>query len=192
MCAGELFVVLDLGSGTLKFKAAHRRLDDGRPHQVALRQDGVHGVVRVDDDERRYVVSGLAGPSTLDLEDHLYVGGLSPHWWRHASSLPADLWTAVWRRGFVGCLGDLVVDSSRINLVREGRDQEVIGLVDRCQAPDTTTSVPCASQPCLHNGHCVDGWRRFVCDCTMTGYHGTVCQHGIYRPCTLADFSVSK
>jgi len=77
---GELYVVLDLGSGTLKFKAAHRRLDDGQPHQVSLRQDGVHGLVRVDGDERRYVVSGLAGPSTLDLEDHLYVGGLSRDW----------------------------------------------------------------------------------------------------------------
>jgi len=73
-------VVLDLGSGTLKFKAAHRRLDDGQPHQVSLRQDGVHGLVRVNGDERRYVVSGLAGPSTLDLKDRLYVGGLSPGW----------------------------------------------------------------------------------------------------------------
>ena len=70
-------MVLDLGSGTLKLKAAHRRLDDSQPHQVSLRQDGVHGVVRVDDDERRYVVAGLhAGPSSLDLDDRLYVGGL--------------------------------------------------------------------------------------------------------------------
>jgi len=49
----------------------------GQRHQVSLRQDGVHGVVRVDDDERRYVVAGLhAGPSSLDLDDRLYVGGL--------------------------------------------------------------------------------------------------------------------
>ena len=68
--------MLDLGSGTLKLKAVHRRLDDGQPHQVALRQDGAHGVVRVDHDERRYVVSGLDSPSaTLDLQDRLTCRG---------------------------------------------------------------------------------------------------------------------
>jgi len=173
--AGELYVVLDLGSGTLKLKAAHRRLDDGQPHHVSVVQDEVHGVVRVDDDERRYVVAGVAGPSSLDLEDHLYVGGLGSDWPRHASSLPVGLWTAVWRRGFVGCLSDLVVDSRRVNLVKVGRDQEVIGLSDHCELAATS---PCSSHPCLHDGRCVDGWNRFVCDCTTTGYRGTTCQHG--------------
>lgn len=168
-------MVLDLGSGTLKFKAAHRRLDDGQPHQVSVRQNGVHGVVTVDDDERRYMVAGLTGPSTLDLQHHLYVGGLSRQWLQHASSLPVGLWMAVWRRGFVGCLSDLVVDSDRVNLVKVGRDQEVMGLKDHCQAPSTSL---CSSHPCLHNGHCVDGWNRYICDCTMTGYLGPVCQHG--------------
>ena len=168
-------MVLDLGSGTLKLKAAHRRVDDGQPHHVSLRQDGEHGVVRVDDDERQYVVAGLDGHSTLDLEDRLYVGGLSPDWSRQASSLPGDMWTAVWRRGFVGCMSDLVVDSSRVDLVKVGRDQEAIGLGDHCQAP---SSSACASHPCLHNGRCIDGWNRYICDCTMTGYRGPVCQHG--------------
>ena len=175
LCAGMLYVVLDLGSGTLKLKAAHHRVDDGEPHQVSLSQNGVDGVVRVDDEERRYVVAGLAGPSSLNLEDRLYVGGLSREWSRHASSLPVDMWTAVWRRGFVGCMSDLVVDASRVNLVKVGRDQEVMGLTEHCQAPATS---PCASRPCLHNGRCVDGWNRYVCDCTMTGYRGSVCQHG--------------
>ena len=168
-------MVLDLGSGTLKLKAAHHRVDDGEPHQVSLRQDGVHGVVRVDDDERRYVVTGLTGPSTLDLEDRLYVGGLSPQWLQHASSLPVDLWTAVWRRGFVGCMSDVVVDSGRVDLIKVGRDQEVMGLKDSCRAPSTSA---CTSHPCLHCGLCVDGWNRYICDCSVTGYYGSVCQHG--------------
>jgi len=168
---GELYVVLDLGSGTLKLKAAHRRLDDGHPHRVSLSQDGIHGVVRVDDDERRYVVAGMVGPSTLDLVDRLYVGGLSSNW----SRLPVDMWTAEWRRGFVGCMSDLVVNSERVDLVKVGRDQEVLGLIEHCESPAVSA---CASRPCLHNGRCVDGWNRFTCDCTMTGYRGTSCQHG--------------
>jgi len=121
------------------------------------------------------VVAGLSGPSTLDLDSPLYVGGLSPQWSQHASSLPVDLWTAVWRRGFVGCVSDLVVNSARVNLVQVGRDQEVMGLIDHCETPSRSA---CDSQPCLHKGRCVDGWNRYLCDCTMTGYHGSVCQHG--------------
>jgi len=52
-------VVLDLGSGTLKLKAAHRRLDDSQPHQVSLRQDGQrhhsHQVLLRQDDQRHQV-----------------------------------------------------------------------------------------------------------------------------------------
>jgi len=173
--AGMLYVVLDLGSGTLKLKAAHRRVDDGQPHRVSVRQDAVNGMVRVDDEERRYVVTGQTSPSTLDLENYLYVGGLSHQWTQHASSLPVDMWTVDWRRGYVGCMSDLVVDSGRVNLVKVGRDQEVMGLADQCQAP---AASPCASQPCLHNGQCINGWNRYVCDCTMTGYRGSYCQHG--------------
>jgi len=70
------------------------------------------------------------------------------------------------------------------------RDQEVMGLSDRCQAPDT---APCSSHPCLHSGQCVDGWNRYICDCTMTGYIGTVCQHGTsHRPTASATSHANK
>jgi len=47
-------------------------------------------------------------------------------------------------------LSDLVVDSSRVNLVREGRDQEVMGLTDRCLSTDESL---CSSHPCLAREH---------------------------------------
>jgi len=47
-------------------------------------------------------------------------------------------------------LSDLVVDSSRVNLVREGRDQEVMGLTDRCLSTDESL---CSSHPCLVREH---------------------------------------
>ncbi|GFO35586.1 neurexin [Plakobranchus ocellatus] len=34
----------------------------------------------------------------------------------------------------------------------------------------------CSSQPCIHQGKCVEGWNRFTCDCRATGYTGSVCQ----------------
>ena len=34
----------------------------------------------------------------------------------------------------------------------------------------------CESQPCFHNGTCVDGVNMFTCDCTGTGFEGLICQ----------------
>lgn len=30
--------------------------------------------------------------------------------------------------------------------------------------------------PCLNNGHCIDGINKFTCDCNGTGYHGKFCE----------------
>lgn len=39
----------------------------------------------------------------------------------------------------------------------------------------------CPSQPCMHGGHCVEGWNRFHCDCTGTSYIGPTCGKGAYK-----------
>jgi hypothetical protein len=30
--------------------------------------------------------------------------------------------------------------------------------------------------PCMNNGHCIDGINSFTCDCAGTGYHGNLCE----------------
>ena len=46
----------------------------------------------------------------------------------------------------------------------------------------------CESQPCLHDGVCIDQLGAFKCDCTNTGFTGAVCQLNINEcesnPCT--------
>lgn len=37
----------------------------------------------------------------------------------------------------------------------------------------------CVSQPCNHNGRCIDELGGFHCDCTSTGYTGDYCQINI-------------
>lgn len=46
----------------------------------------------------------------------------------------------------------------------------------------------CESQPCLNDGTCIDEIGGFKCNCTDTGYSGTLCQNNIDecvidRPC---------
>lgn len=38
----------------------------------------------------------------------------------------------------------------------------------------------CPSQPCMHGGHCLEGWNRFHCDCTSTPFTGPTCGKGKY------------
>ena len=35
--------------------------------------------------------------------------------------------------------------------------------------------VQCTSGRCMHDGRCSEGWNRFNCDCSQTGYVGPVC-----------------
>lgn len=37
----------------------------------------------------------------------------------------------------------------------------------------------CASEPCLNNGQCIDQVDSFRCNCTGTGYSGTLCQDNV-------------
>ena len=167
----------------MKLKAIHYRVDDGRPHHVSLVHDGIKGIVSVDGKERRYVVAGYQSEQ-LRLDDHLYLGGFNvdKHHRRGAGvgvgSLPQELWSAVRGVGYVGCVQDFSLNGERVNLVALARDQEVVGLAEFCRQPSTSA---CLSYPCLHNGACRDGWNRFVCDCTATGYRGSVCRLGKQR-----------
>jgi len=192
------------------------RVDDGRSHQVSLAVDGVHCSVAVDGRDRQYVIPASTSPSStessaanrLDLVGSLYLGGLSTasnaivsssHHDRHYEAtvtatdhgaFPVEMWTPVWRRGYVGCIRDLAINSERVDVMMLGRDQDVFGLVDHCRRSvpvgvggvTMATSVStCASSPCYHNGRCYDGWNRYVCDCSATGYRGHDCRQREFK-----------
>uniref|UniRef100_A0A3Q2R3U4 EGF-like domain-containing protein n=1 Tax=Fundulus heteroclitus TaxID=8078 RepID=A0A3Q2R3U4_FUNHE len=36
----------------------------------------------------------------------------------------------------------------------------------------------CSSAPCGNGGLCKEGWNRYICDCTGTGFLGTNCEIG--------------
>lgn len=45
----------------------------------------------------------------------------------------------------------------------------------------------CESQPCENGGRCIDGVGAFQCDCSDTGYAGTLCQNNIDECMTLLN-----
>lgn len=112
----------------------------------------------------------------LDLDGSVYLGGLPGEW--QGLPLPPDVWSAPLRLGFVGCVRDLFVDGQSRDLRRLAELQSAPGVSSFCTRE---THRRCVGEPCMHGGHCAEGWNRHICDCTGTGYLGANCETGRKR-----------
>ncbi|KAH7942543.1 hypothetical protein HPB49_025033 [Dermacentor silvarum] len=150
-----------------------RRLDDGHWHQVQVARTDRAGTLTVDETVSEFVAPGNS--KQLDVEGPLFVGGVGTTA-RDDTPLPAALWSGSLRLGFVGCLRDLVVGGAAVDLASYAQRQDSGAVRASCHR--SAGPPPCASQPCLHGGRCVEGWNRFVCDCDHTPFTGPVCAKG--------------
>ncbi|XP_037079238.1 neurexin-1a-like [Pollicipes pollicipes] len=168
LLAGNVWVHVDLGSGAVRVRATNRRVDDGLWHDVAVIRDGRKGRVTVDGTAFDFATPG--SHNRLDLEGALYVGGLGAD--HDRVRVPAQVWSGTRRLGYVGCLRDLVINGSVIDVAKYARRQDSGGSVlTECHSGPPQ----CDSQPCMNGGQCSDGWNRFICDCTMTSFTGGTC-----------------
>ncbi|TMS12319.1 Neurexin-3b, partial [Larimichthys crocea] len=103
---GGLYLLLDMGSGTIKVKATLAKVNDGAWHHVDIQRDGRSGIISVNSRRTPFTASGEN--EILDLEGDLYLGGLPDN--RVGLVLPTELWTAMLNYGYVGCVRDLFID----------------------------------------------------------------------------------
>jgi len=103
----------------------------------------------------------------------MYLGGLPEN--RAGLILPTELWTAMLNYGYVGCIRDLFIDGRSKNIRQLAEAQNAAGVKSSCSRLSTKQ---CDSYPCKNNAVCKDGWNRFICDCTGTGYWGRTCERG--------------
>ncbi|KAG3267331.1 neurexin 1, partial [Ictidomys tridecemlineatus] len=107
----------------------------------------------------------------LDLDDELYLGGLPEN--KAGLVFPTEVWTALLNYGYVGCIRDLFIDGQSKDIRQMAEIQSTAGVKPSCSRE---TAKPCLSNPCKNNGMCRDGWNRYVCDCSGTGYLGRSCE----------------
>lgn len=88
---------------------------------------------------------------------------------------PPQVWTALLNYGYVGCIRDLFVDGQSKDIRRLAEAQRAVGVKPSCSREPPKQ---CLSNPCQHNGNCREGWNRYVCDCSGTGYLGRSCERG--------------
>uniref|UniRef100_A0A8C8YN59 Neurexin 3 n=1 Tax=Prolemur simus TaxID=1328070 RepID=A0A8C8YN59_PROSS len=166
---GNLYLLLDMGSGTIKVKATQKKANDGEWYHVDIQRDGRSGTISVNSRRTPFTASGES--EILDLEGDMYLGGLPEN--RAGLILPTELWTAMLNYGYVGCIRDLFIDGRSKNIRQLAETQNAAGVKSSCSR---MSAKQCDSYPCKNNAVCKDGWNRFICDCTGTGYWGRTCE----------------
>ncbi|XP_031454264.1 neurexin-1 isoform X3 [Phasianus colchicus] len=169
MLDGHLYLLLDMGSGTIKIKALQKKVNDGEWYHVDFQRDGRSGTISVNTLRTPYTAPGES--EILDLDDDLYLGGLPEN--KAGLVYPTEVWTALLNYGYVGCIRDLFIDGQSKDIRQMAEIQSTAGVKPSCSRE---TAKPCLSNPCKNNGVCRDGWNRYVCDCSGTGYLGRSCE----------------
>ncbi|XP_031661163.1 neurexin-1a isoform X22 [Oncorhynchus kisutch] len=181
MLDGHLYLLLDMGSGTTKTKAIDRKVNDGEWYHVDFQRDGRSGTISVNSQRTAYTAPGDS--EILDLDDTLYLGGLPED--RQGLIFPTEVWTALLNYGYVGCVRDLFVDGQSKDIRRLAEVQRAVGVKPSCSREPPKQ---CLSNPCQHSATCREGWNRYVCDCSGTGYLGRACE----RDATILSYDGSK
>ena len=146
---GQLFVHLNLGSGSTKVRASRKTLNDGDWHRIELTLKNKQGRITVDSNTEAFETPGnnqlnlfivspiervdvkvnsylfynLGESNRLDLLGKMYVGSvdyMDPY-----LKLPSEVWTATLHHGFVGCLKDLFINGASIDIVTYAHQQDV-------------------------------------------------------------------
>ncbi|XP_053365364.1 neurexin 3a isoform X6 [Clarias gariepinus] len=166
---GSLYLLLDMGSGTIKVKATQNKVNDGTWYHVDIQRDGRSGTISVNSRRTPFTASGES--EILDLEGDMYLGGLPEN--RAGLILPTELWTAMLNYGYVGCIRDLFIDGRSKDIRQIAEEQNGAGIKPSC---NKMPGKQCESYPCKNKGACKEGWNRFICDCTGTGYWSRTCE----------------
>ncbi|XP_067831834.1 neurexin-1-like isoform X15 [Heptranchias perlo] len=166
---GFLFLLLDMGSGAIKIRATNKKVNDGEWCHVDFQRDGRSGSISVNSRHFPFVANGES--EILDLDSDMYLGGLPEN--KVNLLLPPELWTAFLNYGYVGCVRDLFIDGQSRDVRRLAEVQNIGGVSGFCSRE---TLKQCSMNPCRNGGHCREGWNRYICDCTGTGYFGKNCE----------------
>uniref|UniRef100_A0A671SVX2 Neurexin-3a n=1 Tax=Sinocyclocheilus anshuiensis TaxID=1608454 RepID=A0A671SVX2_9TELE len=166
---GSMYLLLDMGSGTIKVKATQNKVNDGAWYHVDIQRDGRSGTISVNSRRTPFTASGEN--EILDLEGDMYLGGLPDS--RAGLILPTELWTAMLYYGYVGCIRDLFIDGRSKDIRQIAEAQNGAGIKPSC---NKMPGKQCDSYPCKNKGVCKEGWNRFICDCTGTGYWSRTCE----------------
>nr|XP_027202560.1 neurexin-1-like isoform X1 [Dermatophagoides pteronyssinus] len=169
---GHLYLLMNLGSAPVKVKATNKRIDDSHWHMITVRRSERNGQVVVDETISDFVSPGQS--NRLDLSDSIYLGGIPLFSGQRSTTTtytPPELWSSSIGYGYIGCVKDLYLNDHIIDIATLTKRQDSGSIRPSCHS----LSSQCSNSPCQNDGHCIEGWNRYYCDCTETSYTGSVC-----------------
>jgi len=163
----------NFGEGYVRFEVVEVEVADGKPHQVLVKIGQDFVTLRFDERQEKTLRIEKTDVAGLSLIGPLVIGGIAKsHRTNLAAKLPPYFFSGMLSHGFVGCVQDVSVNGDFVNLTESALGARMDGLIfGACSAENGR----CEMSQCMNEGVCVEGWNRFTCDCSATGFNGPMC-----------------
>ena len=171
-----LYLYLNFGSTYLRLEVAHEHVSSGKSHQVQVEFNNNFVTYKFEQKPPK-TIKIESGDRALALEEPLVIGGVHPKhigapFTNPSKHLPPYFLSGILNHGYVGCVHDVVINGDFVNLTYYATLESVSGIsADMCSAMPNQ----CNYGHCMNGGVCLEGWNRFLCDCSSTGFNGPVC-----------------
>ncbi|CAF0848819.1 unnamed protein product [Brachionus calyciflorus] len=184
----------NLGTNYIRHEVVHEHVSNGKSHQITVELNDKYAIFKFDQKHETSIRIDLSESDRLELSGPLIIGGVHPN---HSSSpfsnpslrIPPYFYSGMLGNGYVGCIQDVEINGQSVNLTYYAALEQVSGI-----NTETCTSMPnqCEIGHCLNEGICIEGWNRFSCDCSSTGFNGPICNQRKYSKnlvCKNADYN---
>ena len=172
-----LLAYFNLGSAYIRHEVVHEHVSSGKSHQIYVEMNDKFASFRFDQRPETTIKIDNHPDDKLELVGPLIIGGIYPNHTAPPASnpslkIPPYFYSGMLGYGYVGCIQDVEVNGEFVNLTHFAALEGVSGVNTDLCAP---MPEQCDFGNCLNDGVCMEGWNRFVCDCSATGYNGPIC-----------------
>jgi neurexin len=186
---------INYGKVYYRHEVVHEHVSSGRSHQLTVDFDDKYVTFKFDQQaETMLKIDSFDG--RLDLDGPLVIGGVYP---KHraktlsnpSTSIPPYFYSGMLNHGYVGCIQDVVINNQYVNLTYFANSEQVSG-ISRDSCNPMPNQCETETEQCLNGGTCLDGWNRFICDCSSTGFNGPICNQRMFILFFLIFFHFSQ
>lgn len=174
---------INLGSEYVRYEVVDEPVSNGKPHQLIVEISQQFVIFKFDQKQEKILkLDQSQSANNLDLTGPLTIGGIHPEHKSHSglinpsASIPPYFFSGMLGHGFVGCIQDVEINGHLTNLTEFASLEGVSGVSSGVCSPMPSQ---CEIGHCMNDGVCVEGWNRFVCDCSATGFNGPICNQRI-------------
>lgn len=173
----------NLGTSYIRHEVVHEHVSSGKPHQISVEINENYAIFKFDQKPETSVRIDNNSTNKLDLEGPLIIGGIYPNHTvaplsNPSLNIPPYFYSGMLGHGYVGCIQGVEINGQSINLTHFAALAKVGGI-----STEMCTPMPnqCDIGHCLNEGLCMEGWNRFFCDCSATGFNGPICNQRKFK-----------